>query len=286
MAAEFFDDKLLSIGYVVFGTLEVRNLTYDEFVFLETFTNLAAFDTTIAIWKEKSRWDAVRPFTAIPYLYGDSPVTAYCGKGQGTCNDIPASDWASYMPVADHPEYPSTTAAICAAHAEATRNWYGDDRTFLEPVPFIQGNSRREFGITPQRNTTLNIATWTDFELTCGSSRLWGGVHFVDAVEEGNRIGNEIGKLAYEFVRRHVYPDGVGEQPRSSGLRAASPDPTQITPASTAALRAAPTGPALVQGLPPRAPVAHHGSPHYPGPYYYPQTQHTPAPFTHFGGKK
>ena len=44
------------------------------------------------------------------------------------------------------------------------------------------------------------------FELTCGSSRLWGGVHFVDAVEEGNRIGNEIGKIAVNFVRKHINP--------------------------------------------------------------------------------
>ena len=44
------------------------------------------------------------------------------------------------------------------------------------------------------------------FELTCGSSRLWGGVHFVDAVEEGNRIGNEIGKIAANFVRKHINP--------------------------------------------------------------------------------
>ena len=36
---------------------------------------IAAFDTTIAVWKEKYRWDAVRPFTAIPYLYGEQYLT-------------------------------------------------------------------------------------------------------------------------------------------------------------------------------------------------------------------
>ena len=82
MAAEFFDDKLLSFGYAIFGSYEVRNLTYDEFVFLELVTNLAQFDSTIAIWKEKARWDAVRPFTAIPYLYGDQFITAYGGRGE------------------------------------------------------------------------------------------------------------------------------------------------------------------------------------------------------------
>ena len=40
MATEFFDDKLLSIGYATFGVLETRNLTLDDFVFLEALTNI------------------------------------------------------------------------------------------------------------------------------------------------------------------------------------------------------------------------------------------------------
>ena len=82
MAAEFFDDKRRSIGYAVFGVKETRNLTYDEFVNFHLTVTLAQFDATIAIWKEKARWDAVRPFTAIHYLYGDQKITAYCGKGK------------------------------------------------------------------------------------------------------------------------------------------------------------------------------------------------------------
>ena len=84
----------------------------------------------------------------------------------------------------------------------------------------------------------------TRFELTCGSSRLWGGVHFVDAVEEGNRIGNEIGKIATEFVRRHINPKNppqgpvvgpLARGPKSQPLRAA---PTRAAPAAAPA----PTG--------------------------------------------
>ena len=47
MATEFFDDKLLSIGYATFGVLETRNLTLDDFVFLEALTNIG---TQIVIW--------------------------------------------------------------------------------------------------------------------------------------------------------------------------------------------------------------------------------------------
>ena len=33
-------------------------------------------------------------------------------------DDMPPSDWESYLPVANHPEYPSATAAFCGANAE------------------------------------------------------------------------------------------------------------------------------------------------------------------------
>lgn len=206
MAAEFFDDKLLSIGYATFGVFETRNLTLDDFVFLEALTNIAAFDTTIAVWKEKYRWDAVRPFTAIPYLYGEQLLSTHA-RNFGVVHDLPASAWDSYMPVADHPEYPSLSASVCAAHAEVSRAFLGDDKTRLEPFLFIKGNSRREFGQTPSRNISLGFETWTDFELTCGRSRLYGGLHFLDAIEEGNRLGNKIGKIVVEFIKSHINPD-------------------------------------------------------------------------------
>ena len=82
MAAEFFDNKLLAFGYATFSVYKSRNFTYDEFVNFDLMVNLAQFDATIAIWKEKARWDAVRPFTAIHNLYGDQKITAYCGKGK------------------------------------------------------------------------------------------------------------------------------------------------------------------------------------------------------------
>ena len=63
--------------------------------------------------------------------------------------------------------------------------------------------------------------------MKCGSSRLWGGVHFADSVEEGNRIGNEIGKIAANFVRKHINPQNppvgpvvgpLAHQPKSAPM--------------------------------------------------------------------
>ena len=56
----------------------------------------------------------------------------------GIVHDLPASAWDSYMPVADHPEYPSLSASVCAAHAEASRSFLGSDKTGLEPFLFVK----------------------------------------------------------------------------------------------------------------------------------------------------
>ena len=37
------------------------------------------------------------------------PLNAWGGPYNGTVYDIPASEWTSYLPVANHPEYPSAS---------------------------------------------------------------------------------------------------------------------------------------------------------------------------------
>lgn len=204
MTAELFDNKILSLGFSALFMVESRGLTLDEAVHYDFLTNAAAFDTAIAIWNLKYRYDAVRPFTAIRYLYGDRLVTAWGGPGMGTVSDLPASQWQGYLPVADHPEYPSGSAAFCGAHAQASRRYFGSD-DFGWSVPTPVGSSRIEPGITPAADIVLGPwPTWSDFEEDCGQSRFWGGVHFQDAITEGRKIGHQVADIAYDFVKAHI----------------------------------------------------------------------------------
>jgi hypothetical protein len=204
MIAELFDDKLLSLGFSAFFVHATKlDGSIDQFVHYDFLVNVAAFDGAIATWNEKYRHDAVRPFSAIRYLYGDRPITAWGGPGRGT-DVIPASQWQSYMGTADHPEYPSGSACFCSAHAQASRRWLGSDE-FGWAVPISAGSSKVEPGITPASNIVLGPwGTWTDFEQSCGLSRVYGGVHFYSAIEAGHALCRPIGDLAYEFVRAHV----------------------------------------------------------------------------------
>jgi hypothetical protein len=197
MTAELFDNKIRSLGFSALFASQSRGLSLDEFVQYDFLTNVAAFDTAIAVWNEKYRYDAVRPISAIRHLYGDR------------------SEWTSYLQTADHPEYPSGSASFCAAHAQASRRFLGSD-SLGWTVPTPQGSSRIEPGITPARDIAIGWATWTDFARDCGRSRLWGGVHFRAAIDAGATLGRRIGDVAHAFVRRHITP-------------AADPDPAAMS---------------------------------------------------------
>jgi hypothetical protein len=205
MYAELFDDKIRSLGFsTIFASLS-QGLTLMEFIHHELTVQSAAWDVGIVVWQEKTQWDAVRPFSAIEHIYGDDLVTAWGGPGQGTVQ-LPANLWKEYLNVADHPEYPSGSQAFCAAHAQASRLYLGSDNLgWVIPTP--AGSSLVEPGVTPATDINLVFDTWTDFSETCGNSRIWGGIHFEDAVLNSRPLGEEIGTIAYEWAQGHINGD-------------------------------------------------------------------------------
>jgi hypothetical protein len=216
MTVELFDNKINGLGFSALFASQSHGLSLDEFVQYDFLTNVAAFDTAIAVWNEKHHYDAVRPISAIRHIYGNRPVRAWGGPCRGTIDELPASQWTSYIQTADHPEYPSGSASFCAAHAQASRRYLGSD-SLGWTVSMPKGSSRIEPGITPARDITLGWRTWSAFERDCGYSRLWGGVHFRSAIDAGSKLGHRIGDVAYAFVRRHITP-------------AASADPASTSP--------------------------------------------------------
>jgi hypothetical protein len=206
MIAELFDNKIDSLGFsALFVTLS-RGLSLDEFVHYDFLTNMAAFDGGIATWNEKYRYDAVRPVTAIRYLYADRTITGWAGPGRGVVDDLPGREWRSYIGTANHSEYPSGSACFCAAHAQASRRFLGED-TLGWTVPVAAGSSVIEPGVTPASDLVLEWPAFTDFEQDCGMSRFWGGVHFRPAITAAQQMCRPIGDLAYELLTRHIRGD-------------------------------------------------------------------------------
>ena len=200
--AEFFNNKITSLGFSALFMGLSRGLSLIEFIHYDFVTNMASFDTGIAIWQEKAAHDAVRPFSAIRMLNKGKTVSGWGGPGQGTVQ-MKGEEWTSYIPVADHPEYPSGSQAFCSAHAEATRRFFGSDALGW-PIPYAAGSSVIEPGVTPAAPLTMTFTTWTEFEQRCGQSRVLAGVHFPDALPPAQSIGHDIGGLAFDFFQAHV----------------------------------------------------------------------------------
>jgi hypothetical protein len=204
--AEFFDNNTAGIGHSPAVAARRHKLGLDGWAQMFLTHAMAVFDALIAVWHQKARYDAVRPFSAIRHVYGSRPVTAWGGPGRGTVDDMPADEWASYLNTEDHAEYPSSSAAICSAAAQAMRRFLGDDvLDWRFPIP--AGWTQVEAGITPASGIELHWPTWTDHVNDCANSRVWGGVHFKKTVERSIGFGEQFGDLAHEFMRRHVNGD-------------------------------------------------------------------------------
>ena len=180
MSAEFFDNKIISLGYSFIGAAVQNQLGQAVVARVDFLSMLAAVDSSVVTWQEKWRYDEVRPTSAVRHVYGDELVTAWGGPGMGTM-EIPASQWQSYIPAADHPEYPSASTCGCYAHGQALRRYSGTGELNWA-MPYPAGSSRIEPGITPAEDIELHFATWTEFEEECAKSRVYAGVHFQAAV--------------------------------------------------------------------------------------------------------
>ncbi|WBB61035.1 hypothetical protein O7599_00285 [Streptomyces sp. WMMC500] len=167
---------------------------------------LATFEPLIAAWHQKTKFDAARPVTVVRHVYGKKKVTAWGGIGMGTVDDIRASEWSSYLPVGDHPEYPSGSTSLCSATSQAARRYFGSDELDWT-IDYKAGSTMVEPGITPAADLQLHFPTWTDFTRACGTSRVWGGVHFMKTVDRTITFGEQFGDMAHEFVDKHVKGD-------------------------------------------------------------------------------
>ena len=219
MMAEFFDNKVRD--FLATPPVKAR-LNMMEFIILDFLLTVAGFDAGIVTWQEKRRYDAVRPFSAIRHVYGDKPVTAWGGPGKGTAQ-LPANQWRSYLQTADHPEYPSASACVCAAQAEAMRRYTGSDSTEGWTVYLRAGSSIIEPGMTPAANLSFRIDTWTEFDRLCGQSRVWGGTHFQPAIDEARKVCPVFGELAWDYISALV--DGTA--PLVKEARELQADPRQ-----------------------------------------------------------
>ena len=218
LKAEHFNDKIDLVATLIFtfsqgapGPISGQvPWTQDDFLFVVPGVDAATYNGMILSFSAKYHFDSIRPVTAIQNVYAAPVVSSWGGLCQGEVNDMPPSDWQSYLRTMQHPEYPSATTCICASVAQYMRRIFGSDQM---PVPIVivhpPGSSSREPGCVPSATTTITYTTWTDWEYECGESRLNAGVHFQSAVNASRVVCPQLGDITYEYYLKYWHGEAT-----------------------------------------------------------------------------
>ncbi len=135
-------------------------------------------DALIACFDAKYRFAFWRPITAIR-----------AGDTDGNAATISDPAWATLLAgTPNHPEYPSAHSCITPAGGIAIARFLGTNHIDFT-VPSVTGLGDRHF------------ATVRDLRVEVSNARIWGGIHFRSAVNDGAVIARKTA----DYVLRHAF---------------------------------------------------------------------------------
>ena len=133
--------------------------------------NAALMDAGIACWDAKYHYNFWRPVTAIPRAGED---------GNGAT--APDKKWLPLLNTPAHPEYPSGHSTFSGAGLAVLAGFLGTEEVAIEV---------RSDGLP---NTTRKFASLCDCAVECGMSRVYAGIHYRFSCEDGQKVGEAVGK--------------------------------------------------------------------------------------------
>ena len=146
--------------------------TLEENARLLALLNIAMADAAICAWDAKYTFDFWRPVTAIAFVE-------------------PELNWMSFIVTPPFPDYVSGHSTFSAAAATVLPLFYGtEDLPFTTGSDFLPGVYR-------------SFATCFDAAEEAALSRIYGGIHFRSASEDGLQAGISIGQWTFtHYLRR------------------------------------------------------------------------------------
>lgn len=153
----------MSIGTIAAQTAK---LDFDHTIVVETCIAAAMADAFISCWDEKYRSNRIRPETYI--------------------NRYIDAKWQPLLQTPPFPEYTSGHSVISTAAAQVLTYLLGDNFHFTD-------NSEALFDLPDRSFTSFNQAA-----AEAAISRMYGGIHYRDAVENGQEEGKQIGMFVVE----------------------------------------------------------------------------------------
>lgn len=143
-------------------------LGFAETSYLHALVGMTLHDSFISCWKTKYETHRIRPETVI--------------------NQAIDKNWKPLLQTPPFPEYTSGHSVISSAAAIILTGYFGDNFDFID-------TSEVYFGLPERAFTSFNQAA-----NEAAISRLYGGIHFRDAIENGLSQGQKIGSSIWEKV--------------------------------------------------------------------------------------
>ncbi len=138
-------------------------------VFIHAIVAATLHDAFISCWDEKYRSNRVRPETAI--------------------NKWIDPRWRPLLQTPPFPEYSSGHSVISTASATILTQLLGDNFQFTD-------NTETEFGLPSRKFSSFRAAA-----NEAALSRLYGGIHYRDAIENGQQQGQRIAEFIIEKLK-------------------------------------------------------------------------------------
>jgi len=153
------------------------NADLSKTLLVTTSVAIGLMDGFMACWDEKYRSNRIRPETVIR-KYID-----------------PA--WKPFLQTPPFPEYLSGHSVVSSAAAVILTHYFGDGFAYTDTV-------EERFGLKARKFKSFN-----DAARESGMSRFYGGIHFMDAVENGWKQGDAVGKWVVGKLSALSVPSSV-----------------------------------------------------------------------------
>lgn len=144
-------------------------LLFGQSLLLHSFVATTLMDAFISCWDEKYRSNRIRPETVINKLI-----------------DI---HWQPLLQTPPFPEYTSGHSVISTASAEVLTYFLGDSFEYID-------DSEIYFDLQPRKFTSFHQAA-----KEAAISRFYGGIHYMDAIENGQIQGGNLGKFVVKKIK-------------------------------------------------------------------------------------
>jgi hypothetical protein len=188
-AVQIMDDKLAVRAIIQVSVksqfIDDQQMSFQDWLMYLLGISTVEYDGVIQTWHEKVKHDLVRPTTIIKHWDNDILNTFGGEVNFDGPVDIAARDFEAFIRVMPHSEFPSGSSCLCTTYMEFTDLYL---------------NSKYNSTITDFTGRGLTFANMEELRDVCSQSRIWGGMHYPEAVPAGEQICEGLGTLGLDYV--------------------------------------------------------------------------------------